>query len=117
MSSTTKNIKKKNNKIGRKEWTHNIVKSHNPSWETHKLKNNYIAEIFHKEWVLRTLHQSPQSGGSWTGKMSLQSIGVWRQVEFFYKNLTGLGKIDTLLLKGANKISHAPGPKAKVVIF
>lgn len=35
------------------------------------------------------------------------------QEEFDYKELTGLGEIETLVLKGMNKILHAPSFRGK----
>ena len=50
--------------------------------------------------------------GSGTRKRSPQSIWLGRPAG----STTGLGEIETSLLKGACKISRAPGPRAKAVI-
>lgn len=44
-SSTIKDIKKELQQDGEEGQTCDTVKSHTPRWATHKLENNYIAEV------------------------------------------------------------------------
>ena len=76
--------------------------------QTHKLENNYITEFLPPQVRFLSL-------GSSTGKTSPQSIWPWRPVGLDCRSPTRLGEIETSLLKGAHKISHARRPRAKAV--
>ena len=79
--------------------TCNIVKSHTPRWVTHKLENNYIAEVLPKEWA-------PWPEGPALGRWALRTSGF----EGKWWLLLGVGvpkgcRKEISFLKGTHKIS------------
>ena len=82
---------------------------------THKLEIDYIAEILPQEWVLSHMSGSTAQR-SGTRMTSPQSIWNWRPTRLNCRSPTGLVEIETSLLNGTHKISHAPGPRARAVI-
>ena len=51
--------------------------------------------------------------GIWSWEDKAQSTGLWKPMEFNYRNPTELGKIQTSLVRRVQKISCAPGHKEK----
>ena len=51
--------------------------------------------------------------GIWSWEDKAQSTGLWKPMGFNYRNPTELGEIQTSLVRSVQKISCAPGHKAK----
>ena len=88
-----------------------------PEWVTHKWEDNYNC----RGSTQGARGPSPTLGspaqGSCTRKTSPQNIWLWSPVGLTFRRARGLWEIETPLLKGAHRTSHAPGPRAEAVIF
>lgn len=64
--------------------TSDVIKSHTPRWEIHRLENNYIAEALPWEWALWSYVRLPSLGfWNWEEKppkeLALKASGAWFQ--------------------------------------
>ena len=58
-----------------------------------------------------------QTSGSYTTKLSFQSVWLWKPVELTLGRPRGLWEIEPLLLKSTHKISHIPRPREEGIIW
>ena len=79
---------------------------------THILENSNSKEVLPLLWRFWTPCQASQPGDL-TKDRNSQGFWSWRPVGFDYKTFTGLGKRDTPVFDGTNKILHVPKPRGK----
>ena len=109
---TTKDIKKKPQQDGYEGWRPARFQTHTTKWATHQLKDNYNCRDFPQgESDLKPTSGS-SAWGSCAGKTALPQCLALKAS----RRGRGLWEIETPLLKGTHKLSHALGPRAEEVI-
>ena len=78
--------------------------------DTHRLENNYITEVFPKEWEFQTPCHIPRSG---IERRRPQSTQHWRPAGLVCRRSTGLKETETPLLHGSHGALYSLGPRTK----
>ena len=87
---------------------------HTPQWDRYpKVDDPQTGASPTGVRVLSPRSGSPAQGFYSSGKMSPRTFGFWKPAGLNFGNPTGVGEIETSLLKGGHEISHTPGPRVK----